>query len=614
MLKKIQELTEKGLKSNGIQALATRPNAVSTYGESDFSAEELKKRFDKYPEILRSKINEIINCITDPDYISVGDYFKHDGIESLYDFILSFRTGKIADLLHAYPSAEASEFSELVVLQDVINSFAADIAKIKYPTGEIADGERGPVSGDEVHKAIRTLLDYINNPTGDIAEGTAGPVSGEKVHQAISAARDAMVAYADNPSGEIADGERGPVSGEKIYEVVSGVDKRVSKTERMLGWFYDFAIESKTAKKHVIPSNFFGDFISLNSIGGHTRRAKNVLRLLPGTEFGWTDENSATPVHCWVDENGYFNIDSAGEDTGISAFFYPENILASKPNIVTVSARYISGTAAPSYAGHAAVVIGGLSIDLPTADNPVVTKTISNSFSEDSFILPVGCFTDYKVAIQAEAGAACTDFEPYFEGMRSAKVTAVKSYGKNLYDGEQSIVLAKTSGEKVLFSGNIFGTVALSWKKTGSVSTTSAALFSYKAQYGATQYATFASKSPIILDGIKELKLLNWCAAEGTLYDIQIEYGSAATAYVPYKGQIDTYEIPKAVRALEGYGSSEAYIDFADKAFINGEATTDISEYITDDVYLTVEGDGYIVVENEHGLEVPLSYTYQVKV
>lgn len=97
---------------------------------------------------------------------------------------------------------------------------------------------------------------------------------------------------------------------------------------------------------------------------------------------------------------------------------------------------------------------------------------------------------------------------------------------------------------------------------------------------------------------------------ESVISNMQIEKGTVATAYEPYK--VNTYAIPATIQALDGYGTEGSYIDFERKVFVNGETVTDISAYITDN-YIKVEANGSVVFENENAAAVPSEIIYAVK-
>ena len=94
---KFKEITSVDLEKKTISELADRPNKVSAFGEVGLAAQQLKDRFDAFPEVVKDKINEIIKALNSEDatkYIKMPTAVKMGS--SLYDF-LSFFQGDASD-------------------------------------------------------------------------------------------------------------------------------------------------------------------------------------------------------------------------------------------------------------------------------------------------------------------------------------------------------------------------------------------------------------------------------------------------------------------------------------------------------------------------------------
>ena len=67
----LEKITEKELTTNGVVALADKPNSVSQvshkYGQAALSPEKLKAWFDALPRLLADRINKIIDHIGELD-------------------------------------------------------------------------------------------------------------------------------------------------------------------------------------------------------------------------------------------------------------------------------------------------------------------------------------------------------------------------------------------------------------------------------------------------------------------------------------------------------------------------------------------------------------------
>lgn len=123
----LEKLSEQQLKANGVQSLADRPNADLNFGKQNMTAESLKQWFDRFQNMLRAKVNEIIDLLGDEDaakYIRVS--LDTLGIETLQDLVDSFLDGTFArDVLKAKESVDASTYK---TLQTILNGIAATLS------------------------------------------------------------------------------------------------------------------------------------------------------------------------------------------------------------------------------------------------------------------------------------------------------------------------------------------------------------------------------------------------------------------------------------------------------------------------------------------------------
>lgn len=403
---------------------------------------------------------------------------------------------------------------------------------------------------------------------------------------------------------------------------------------------YSFDPVSTLALRHDVPATAM-PYAVLDSIGGYTKKCTNLLVMTPGQHWGEGEQNegSVERFNVWVDEDGYLTIDSAGVDTGISCTLaLPAELFKNIPSGSTVSTyvRYVSGSANGGYA-----MGDNPDISFPTffmtgvAMTPGATYTETTTFSNahSPTMQVVGVFDHLKLAITVAAGSTAVDDPVYYEGLKSAKVKSVKSYGKNLVTNDmQDIKNWDTTANSTyaIFSlpeiaSNGYYTLSakknpdLSWGGAVfkvEISKDGGATWSYPDGMGDYFFTSSMDKSPLTFS-LEKGHLVRFLLFPKTqscvdkLINVQFEKGKTATEYSPYVGLIDTYTVPDEVQALDGYGANDTYIDFASKAFVNGETSTDISEHITDTVYLKVEAGGYLVAENDDGIEAPITMTYQ---
>ena len=147
--KKIELLSE-NLKRIGVQALANRPNANGNqYGESGFSADGLKKRFDAFPEAIRQKVNDIIAMLSGGEaakYIAI-DYEKlgiepaSDGMapNNIYDLLVMISDGSFANALKVISASDGETWTLSGIINELheyVSTHEEEISGIKeflYP-------------------------------------------------------------------------------------------------------------------------------------------------------------------------------------------------------------------------------------------------------------------------------------------------------------------------------------------------------------------------------------------------------------------------------------------------------------------------------------------------
>ena len=419
------------------------------------------------------------------------------------------------------------------------------------------------------------------------------------------------------------------------------IECRLDNLEKVnLGHTYNFQTVKTVAEKQPVPDNS-SEYAILSSVGGYTKKCTNLLALVPGYRGeGEQGEGSVERFTVAVDKDGYFTIDSAGVDTGISCVLeLPEEMFKNIKDGATISTyvRYVSGSANGGMNGDNPYISLPVFYMRDVAMTPGATYTETTIFNKQyGFTMQVvGVFNQLKLAITVVEGNTAVDDHVYYEGLKSAKVKSVKSYGKNLVTNDMQDIQnwdIKTNSTYAIFAlpeiaSNGYYTLSakknpdLSWG--GAVfkvemSKDGGATWSYPDGMGDYFFTSAVDKSPLTFSLEKGhlVRFLLFPKTQSTIdkiMDVQFERGSKATEYAPYVGLIDTYDVPDAIQALDGYGANDTYIDFASKTFVNGETSTDISEHITDTVYLKVEGNGYIVAENDEGIEAYLTMTYQVK-
>ena len=120
---KINKISNSEFERGSISSLPIRPNRMSKYGEGGMSAQELKSAFDKNTELLRERINSLIDALYNSDTdLSVAADIK-TGIE------------EIPTLKDIFESIEDGSLAAKIKLTDEYNllNFATKIMSLLFP-------------------------------------------------------------------------------------------------------------------------------------------------------------------------------------------------------------------------------------------------------------------------------------------------------------------------------------------------------------------------------------------------------------------------------------------------------------------------------------------------
>ena len=146
-------------------------------------------------------------------------------------------------------------------------------------------------------------------------------------------------------------------------------------------------------------------------------------------------------------------------------------------------------------------------------------------------------------------------WEPWFEEIRDVKCEALRCEGENLYNGKQDIVTTEADYSKnfTVFESDIDETVTFSYTLNGTAAN-KATLFLITLLDGTT--ANIGSEPTVItVPNVKKIQRVNWCKFNGTIENIQIQYGKKATEYCPYRDPV-VFPIPNEILTRDDYGIS----------------------------------------------------------
>lgn len=290
-------------------------------------------------------------------------------------------------------------------------------------------------------------------------------------------------------------------------------------------------------RKSILPGA--AQLAKLKSIGGMTyKRQKIGKNLLPSSGTVATTETGGSYVYVYPslvdDTTGAIELE-AGE------YIITLNLTAD----------------APIYANFIAVVNINGEYANGAHDG---TDAYRFTLSEKTTITSLTC--DYELVTDAET--ITVTYTPSLIKVEyelvDSKVTEIINHGANLYNGEAEFTLNGAVVSKVIFESDIEEDVMVSWKFDGTAPN-GATLFQITQADGTTKNVATNILKYTNAKGIKRINLVNWCAATGRWYDIQINYGTTATEYKPHREPI-TYAIPEA---LQGSGKGvNGYADTAD--------------------------------------------------
>ena len=367
-----------------------------------------------------------------------------------------------------------------------------------------------------------------------------------------------------------------------------------------------------TAPNNVLP------FAKVNKIGGMTHKTRNLI------PFPYnTDSKTEKGITFAINENGIVTINGTATEDGN---FYFINPWAVNPNYISVNGTYtlsgISGGGATTY--YLQIYVDGSNKGV-VYTNPL-TFTASGTVNQFSFFYKVGAvFNNFVISPMLNEGTTALPYEPYFEGIRNAEVTELKSDFGNLFNYDNIIDKFKGTGENegkivikdAAYSMNIYTGAGGSstrvpreyWNKL---------MFLTKGTYYAYFDIDFYEDEVAEADRYLNARAVHlngedyWCGQGGqklysggtfTMYQDGYCYlrtvinkrcyisnlmitRTPRDTYIPYK--YESIPIPEAIKSLDGYGlgvNSEYYnhIDFDRKVFVQNvyRKVFDGTEYIS---------------------------------
>ncbi len=389
---------------------------------------------------------------------------------------------------------------------------------------------------------------------------------------------------------------------EKILRAKDDYDAVFEAGKRAVGEVLKFTDVSSTAYRSIVP-NGVEPFARVNKIGGMSYKSKNLLRypyaVTTLTSYGITFTDNG---------DGSITLNGTNDGTNNSAFHLS---LRSNENAIKLPAgTYSASLGYTEYRGVDITCYDGVNYNTVSINSMTVTESKPLTIYVQ---VPKGrteTFSNFTVYPMLNEGTTALPYEPYFEGLRSASVSELKSKSANLIpfpyvknsETIKGVTFTPLADGGISVVGTPTGEISFQlWNPESNVDISSLVIGGkyYTISGGKDNVVVNVRKAP--LDSItttsswiessssksngKEMPvgysvcLVGLYISSSVTTEINtviypmLNEGKTALPYTKYKGEIDILAVPEAVKSLEGYGlgvNSEYYnyIDFNRKVFV----------------------------------------------
>ena len=363
----------------------------------------------------------------------------------------------------------------------------------------------------------------------------------------------------------------------------------------------DFTDVESTAYRNIVPTDA-ETFARVNKIGGMSYKTRNLIPFPYDKESHTQNGLTAT-----ANSDGSITLKGTATEVGRFTTYFIGNRKVFFPKGTTLSIAKMPNATYSKMRWRTSLAFG-------TVENTVahfeahanVTKTLTEDADRlqmdiDYWTESVGEVVDVTFYPMLNEGTTALPFEPFFEGLRSASVSELKSEGANLipypyyYQGEtiRNGVTWNFSENGITASGTQDAgnsVILYSFSSPITLNGTYTVSLNKALPSGCTLYLTFDDGSGIVellkngklaetttINNRKCTSIRFWIVAGSTFngesFLPMLNEGATALPYKQYKGNIDTFAIHEAIKNLDGYGlgiNSEYYnyIDFERKVFV----------------------------------------------
>lgn len=332
-----------------------------------------------------------------------------------------------------------------------------------------------------------------------------------------------------------------------------------------------YQTDDSVAYQKIVPSGA-EEFAQVSKIGGMTYKCKNLFDIetwLTNCGATWSKENNKYTINFRVSlYNQVFTLSPTDTSVTVAGLF---------SDITSANAR----------------------VELLNSNGEVVFSLMSGTESKTGVgcAIRFDCSTSGTFTIEApmvNLGSTALPYEPYFEGLRDTKVTELISEGASLFDISQiktttlsygvynegdslRIVTNADNSGTATYYNNTLKDLCPNVKvgETYTINANSTGSNKYIYLLGAKQRWNFGTSLTITEQMYKSTIIFyaSGVSTTATISEIMINKGSTVAPYKPYRSEaVDTFAIPEAIQALDGYGEGIEgylnYIDFDRKVFV----------------------------------------------
>ena len=428
----------------------------------------------------------------------------------------------------------------------------------------------------------------------------------------VEEARDMIV-----NAGEYA--ARAQESMEEAQRIEAKLDSRAVKNQKEFDHVKSeltiAVIDDSSTLDKVVPEGVY-PYAKVSEIGGLTRKCTNMM------PFPYVSGSSKTTNGITFTANPDGSITIEGTNTHTTYVEYP--LITSNSKTWRYSSVTVSLYGNPSDDIYVTVGGGGFGfMEVKAGGSAVLTNNgTTNVFSYGLVRVAAGATVSATVYPMFNEGDVALPYEPYFTGLRNAKVTSVKSVGVNVesrIDIPEEVQALEGYGAGVSNAryGTIMNVLDLEKKKfhrwvkthvyTGDENWTQGHSDGTSWRYYTNAFILAGSSDD--RPGVcTHLPMLDNLPQHTDAVGVCIGFENPFVYFALNKEEFPDVASVKAWMAEEYAKGTPVTVTYADAV----EEVVDIEHLLADDNRLEVEAGGIITVENEYGYDVPTVVNYGI--